>query len=120
MNKAQNGWLGLDEEFADLVEKIAKMDFFQKSFKGSNYTDTTFTSGSIRRIIVESIMVSDFIDHYCSFDKMCEFLSDEASDANFIEFYSLIERLTLISNECKRFIFVVWIVFKICKIRLRR
>lgn len=99
MNKAQNGWLGLDEEFADLVEKIAKMDFFQKSFKGSNYTDTTFTSGSIRRIIVESIMVSDFIDHYCSFDKMCEFLSDEASDANFIEFYSLIERLTLISNE---------------------
>lgn len=99
MNKAQNGWLGLDEEFADLVEKIAKMDFFQKTFIGSNYTDNNSISGAIRRIIVESIMVSDFIDNYSSFDKMCEFLSEEASDSNFIEFYSLVERLTLICNE---------------------
>lgn len=99
MNTAQNGWLGLDEEFADLVEKIAKMDFFQQSFTGSNYTDTNNTSGIIRRIIVESIMLSDFPDKFCSFDKICEFLSEEASDANFIDFYSLVERLTLVCNK---------------------
>lgn len=99
MNTAQNGWLGLEEGFAEFVENIAKMQFFQPEFIGSSYTDNNRTSGMIRRIIVESIMVSDFIDDFCSFDKMCEFLSEEASDSNFTEFYSMVERLTLISSE---------------------
>lgn len=98
MNKAQNGWLGLDEAFAELVGNIAKMPFFQSDFEGSNYTNNNDISGAIRRIIVESIMVSDFIDDFSSFDKMCEFLSEEASDSNFTEFYSLVERLTIICN----------------------
>lgn len=55
-------------------------------------------SGAIRRIIVESIMVSDFIDDFGDFDKMCEFLSEEASDSNFTEFYSLVERLTAVCS----------------------
>lgn len=102
MNKAQNGWLGLEESFAEFVENIAKMQFFQPEFIGSTYTKNSNTSGAIRRIIVESIMVSDFIDDFGDFDKMCEFLSDEASDSNFTEFYSLVERLTAICNtkEC--------------------
>ena len=99
MNKAQNGWLGLDEDFAELVEKIAKMQFFQPEYAGSSYTSTSNTSGALRRIIVESIMVSDFLDEFCDFEKMCEFLTEEASDSNFTEFYSLIERLTLVSNK---------------------
>lgn len=99
MNKAQNGWLGLDECFAEFVDNIAKMQFFQPDFPGSTYTNTNNTSGAIRRIIVEGIMVSDFIDEFNNFDKMCEFLSEEASDSNFTEFYSLIERLTVICNE---------------------
>lgn len=101
MNKAQNGWLGLEEEFAEFVENIAKMQFFQPEFAGSTYTKNNNTSGTIRRIIVESIMVSDFIEDYCDFDKMCEFLSEEASDSNFTEFYSMVERLTLICNTEK-------------------
>lgn len=98
MNKAQNGWLGLDEEFAELAGNIAKMPFFQPGFAGSTYTSNNETAGAIRRIIVESIMVSDFIDDFKSFEEMCEFLSEEASDANFTEFYSLVERLTVICN----------------------
>lgn len=98
MNKAQNGWLGLDEDFAETVDNIAKMDFFKKDFCGSTYTDGSYTSGAIRRIIIESIMVSDFIDDFCDFDKMCEFLSEEASDSNFTEFYSLVERLMAIAD----------------------
>lgn len=101
MNKAQNGWLGLEESFAEFVEKIAKMQFFQPEFAGSTYTKNSNISGAIRRIIVESIMVSDFIEDYCDFDKMCEFLSEEASDSNFTEFYSLVERLTVICNTEK-------------------
>lgn len=98
MNKAQNGWLELDESFAELVGNIAKMPFFQQSFAGSTYTNNNETSGAIRRIIIESIMVSDFIDEFNDFNKMCEFLSEEASDSNFTEFYSLVERLTVICN----------------------
>ena len=98
MNKAQNGWLGLEESFAEFVENIAKMQFFQPEFRGSSYTKNMNTSGAIRRIIVESIMVSDFIDDFGDFDKMCEFLSEEASDSNFTEFYSLVERLTVIAD----------------------
>lgn len=100
MNKAQNGWLGLDEEFAEFVENIAKMPFFQPCFKGSTYTPNNINSGLIRRIIVEGIMASDFIDDFNKdFEKMCEFLSEEASDSNFTEFYALIERLTAVSNQ---------------------
>lgn len=98
MNKAQNGWLGLEEGFAEFVENIAKMQFFQPEFPGSTYTKNNNTSGVIRRIIVESIMVSDFMDDFGDFDKMCEFLSDKASDSDFTEFYSLVERLTPICN----------------------
>lgn len=98
MNKAQNGWLGLDEGFAEMVDNIARMPFFQPDFAGSTYTKNAHTSGSDRRVIVESIMVSDFIDEYCDFDRMCEFLSEEASDSNFTDFYSLVERLTIVCN----------------------
>lgn len=99
MNTAQNGWLGLEESFAELVGNISKMQFFQQDFKGTSYTKANHTSGVIRRIIVEAIMVSDFIEDFKDFDKMCEFLSEEASDSNFTEFYSLIERLTVVCNE---------------------
>lgn len=100
MNKAQNGWLGLDEEFAEFVDNISKMAFFQPTYEGSKYTNNNFITGTIRRLIVEGIMVSDFIDEYCKdFDKMCEYLTDEASDSNFTDFYSLIERLTVVSDE---------------------
>ena len=100
MNKAQNGWLGLDEEFAEFVDNIAKMPFFQPDFKGSSYTLSNIKSGLIRRIIVEGIMVADFIEDFSKdFEKMCEFLSDEASDSTFTNFYSLVERLSQVVNE---------------------
>lgn len=98
MTAAQNGWLGLDESFAEFVENIVKMQFFQPEFEGSSYTRGNHTSSVIRRVVVESIMVSDFIDSFGDFDKMCEFLSEEAGDSNFTEFYSLIERLTVVAD----------------------
>lgn len=99
MNVAQNGWLGLEETFAELVENISKMQFFQQDFKGTAYTNTNHTSGAIRRMIVEAIVASDFIEEFDDFGKMCEFLSEEASDSNFTEFYSFVERLTSVCDE---------------------
>lgn len=39
MNVAQNGWLGLDEDFAELVENICKMPFFQKEIGKQLYDE---------------------------------------------------------------------------------
>ena len=100
MNKAQNGWLGLDEYFAEFAENIAKMQFFKQDFKGTNYSQANHTSGEIRRVVIEGIMVSDFLEDYDrDFNKMCEYLTEEASDSNFTEFYSFIERLTSVCDE---------------------
>lgn len=99
MNVAQNGWLGLEEGFAELVENICKMPFFKKDFNGSSFTVANNTSGKIRRLVVEAVMASDFIEEFGNFEKMCEFLSEEASDSNFTEIYALIERLTLVCDE---------------------
>lgn len=100
MNVAQNGWLGLEESFAELVGNISKMQFFQQDFKGTTYTNSNHTSGTIRRMIVEAIIVSDFIEEFDKeFGKMCEFLSEEASDSNFTEFYAFIERLTAVCDN---------------------
>jgi len=44
-------------------------------------------------------MASDFIDGFGSFDKMCQFLSEEACDSNFTDFYVLVERLTSVCNR---------------------
>ena len=106
MTKAQNGWLGLDESFAEFAEKIAKMPFFQPDFIGSSFSNSNITSGNIRRIIIEGIMTSDFINDFNKdFEKMCEFLSEEASDSNFTDFYVLIERLSNVCNESVKDIF---------------
>lgn len=100
MNKAQSGWLGLDEYFAEFAENIAKMQFFKPDFKGTAYSQSNHTSGEIRRVVIEGIMVSDFLEDYDrDFNKMCEYLTEEASDSNFTEFYSFIERLTSVCDE---------------------
>ena len=33
MNVAQSGWTGFDEEYAELVDNILKMDFFKPDCK---------------------------------------------------------------------------------------
>jgi hypothetical protein len=100
MNTAQLGWLGLDENFADTAERITLMPFFQTDCKGSKYTNNNRTSSAIRRIVVESIIISDFAEDYQSdFAKNCEYLSQEASDTNFSDFYLNVERLTKVCDE---------------------
>lgn len=100
LNVAQFGWLGLDEELADLGEKIAQMPFFQTDFKGSKYTSNNQKSGAIRRLVVESVFVSDFLDNYeKDFKKKCEFLSTEADSTNFTDFYFRVERLSNVCDE---------------------
>lgn len=100
MTVAQNGWTGLDEDFAQLVDNILKMDFFQADSGISAYRESNLKSGMMRRMIVESVMAINYLDSYNKdFRKMCEYLSKEANDAVFTDFYSLIERLGSISDK---------------------
>lgn len=100
MNVAQNGWTEMDYDFGEMIDKILKMEFFSPSCKKSNYTVRNETNGALRRMIVESIMVSHFMDDYTrDFDKMCRYISENANDAMFVDFYDMIEKLSAVSNE---------------------
>lgn len=100
MTVAQNGWTGLDEDYAQLVDNILKMEFFQADSGISAYRESNLKSGMMRRMIVESIMAINYLDSYNKdFRKMCEYLSKEANDAVFTDFYSLVERLSGISDK---------------------
>jgi DNA-directed RNA polymerase specialized sigma24 family protein len=100
LNVAQSGWLGLDECLADYGERITQMPFFQSDFKGSSYTNNQVKSGAIRRLVIESVFVSDFLDNYeKDFKKKCEYLSEEADSSNFTDLYLRIERLQDVCGE---------------------
>lgn len=100
MNKAQNGWLGLDEEFAELIQNILKMDFFKPDCRKSKYTTSNVTSGALRRMLVETIMISEFMDDYISnFGKICEYLSENANQGMFIDLYIKMDRLNSLLGE---------------------
>lgn len=94
MNVAQNGWTGLEETFAEYVDNILKMDFFKIDCSKTSFTGSNHTSGALRRMIVEAIITSRYIDAYSSdFRKMCEYLTEHASESVFIDFYTEVERL---------------------------
>ena len=100
MNVAQSGWTGFDEEYAELVDNILKMDFFKPDCKKTTYTKANITAGALRRMIVESVILSDFPDAYnTDFGKMCEYLTENATENVFIDFYLHVERLVSVVKE---------------------
>jgi hypothetical protein len=100
MTVSQNGWTGIDEVFAEYIDNILKMEFFKSDCNKSNYTDTNDKNGALRRMIVESIMLSYYTDDVNrDFRKMCEYLSENASESIFIDFYTLMERISSITTE---------------------
>ena len=100
MTVAQNGWTGLDENYAELVDKTLKLDFFKVDCSYSNYKQSSEKSGVTRRVAVESIMAINFLDDFNKdFGKMCRFLTENANDSTFVDFYYLVEDLGKIADE---------------------
>ena len=100
MNKAQNGWTGFDEDYAELVDNILKMDFFKPDCPKSSYTITNEKNGALRRMIVEAVMVSEYIEDFQrDFVRNCEFLTDNANENLFIDIYEDIDNLTDVLTE---------------------
>ena len=100
MNVSQSGWLGLEESYAEYVDKILKMDFFKVDCDKSSYSNTNIKNGSLRRIVIEAIMTSKYPSHFDKdFRKMCEYLSENANESVFIDFYLTLERLSNVLNS---------------------
>lgn len=94
MNVSQSGWLGLEESYAEYVDKILKMDFFKVDCDKSDYSGTNIKNGSLRRIIIEAIVSAKYLDHFDKhFNKMCEYLTENANESIFIDFYLTLEKL---------------------------
>lgn len=79
MNVAQSGWTGFDEEYAELVDNILKMDFFKPDCKKTSYTKANITAGTLRRMLVplfdetkvKVIDSGEWEDLYEIFDNLC-------------------------------------------------
>lgn len=94
MNVSQSGWLGLEESYAEYVDKILKMDFFKVDCDKSSYSNTNIKNGSLRRVIIEAIMTSKYLSHFDKdFGKMCIYLTENANESVFIDFYLTLEKL---------------------------
>lgn len=101
MNKSQNGWTGMDEDDAMLIDSIIRnTQFFKSDFAGSNFPSTQEKSGAIRKIVTESIMIINFIENYKKdFSETCKFLSDESTADVYNDFGYLVERIEKVANE---------------------
>ena len=100
MNVAQNGWTGLEEGYAEFVDNILKMKFFGVDCDYTNYRTSSEKSGMMRRMIVESVMAINYLDEFNkNFGRMCHFLSENANDSTFIDFYESVEKIEEIADE---------------------
>lgn len=88
-NKEEKGIIRLGERYARLVKSIASLPFFE-----DNYTVSDINSGSINRVIIESLMLGKFFDNYSSnYDKTCDYIRDNAYPDDFGEYENMINRL---------------------------
>lgn len=100
MSAAQNGWMGMDETFAGYIDKILELPFFQVGAPNSSYRGSNNRSGRMRKMVAESIMVSEYIEDFQKdFGRMCVFLSENARDSDFTGFYSRVERLDAVLSR---------------------
>lgn len=97
MNVSQKGIISLGEHFASLVKGIGAMPFFREM---GSYKVSELNNGTINRVIIESIMNTEFLDHWNKEQgKMCEFLKENATDETFDNFEDMVNRLTEVIDE---------------------
>lgn len=97
MNTQQKGIIRLGERFASLVKGISAMPFFKEM---GNYTVRECNNGTINRVIVESIMTTNFLEDWNKDQSaICEFLKDNASEETFDNFEELVNRLSKVVDN---------------------
>lgn len=97
MNKAQKGITRIGEEFAAMVKSISAMPFFREK-GGYRMSDTK--NGTLERVVVESIMASNFVEDWKKDQEdICEFLRENASEEIFDRFEDMVDRLDAVITE---------------------
>lgn len=97
MTQSQKGMAYLGEEFASMVKSIASMDFFKDQ---GGYKVSEFRNGTMNRVVVESIMASNFLkDWKKQQEEMCDFIRENAATGDFERFEEMVERLSVVVTD---------------------
>lgn len=97
MNSSQKGITKIGEQFAAMVKNIGAMPFFKE--KG-NYSVRESRNGAIDRVVVESVMATEFLDDWKKKQEdMCEYLKQNATEEMFENFEDLVDRLTNVGTD---------------------
>lgn len=91
MTAPQKGITRLGEEYAGIVKSISNMTFFKDM---GGYKISEFKNGTVNRVVIESVMVINFLDNWKKTQEdMCAFLKEEATVADFDEFEEIVYRV---------------------------
>ena len=98
MNTQQKGLINLGEKYASIVKGITALPFFKEM--GNYNVKTEYRNGTIDRVVVESIMTTNFLDDWIKDQsEMCSFLKENATMETFEDFEDMVDRLTHVANE---------------------
>ena len=94
MSVCHKGIIKLGEEFATMVKSISVMPFFKEQ-GGYTVSEAKGTNGAINRVVVESIMASQYLDDWKKTqEEQCEFLKENATTETFEKFEDMVDRLS--------------------------
>lgn len=96
MTSPQKGIMKLGTEYAELVKSISNMPFFKDM---GGYKVSEFKNGAINRVVVESIMTSNYLDKWNKFDDMCKYIKENSDVTVFDDFEDMVERLEKVVTE---------------------
>ena len=92
MSKSQKGIIVVGEEFASITKSISAMPFFKDC---GNYSTPDTKNGTIERVVVESVMISNFADQWNKdLQTICDYIKDNATIEMFDEYEDMVDRLT--------------------------
>jgi len=96
MTSPQKGITKLGTEYAELVKAISNMPFFKDM---GGYKVSEFKNGTINRVVVESIMTSNYLEKWNKFDNMCKHIKENANITVFDDFEDMVERLEKVITD---------------------
>lgn len=96
MTSPQRGITKLGTEYAEFVKSISNMPFFKDV---GGYKVSEFKNGTINRVVVESIMTSNYLEKWNKFDDMCKYIKENSDVTVFDDFEDMVERLEKVVTD---------------------
>lgn len=99
MSVCHKGIIKLGEEFATMVKSISVMPFFKEQ-GGYTVSEAKGTNGTINRVVVESVMASQYLDEWKKTqEEQCEFLKENATTETFEKFEDMVDKLSKVGTD---------------------